>query len=1395
MAGRKPKDPGTSHLGESGGTARESFVDDATPRQTVAPFPIVGIGASAGGLEAFTRFLRGLPADTGMAFVLVQHLDPTHASMLAEILSRATVMPVAEVADQMAVQPNRVYVIPPGVTMSLSEGTLQLTPQRGMRGQHRPVDQFFRSLANDQGHRAIGVILSGSATDGTVGLEAIKAEGGITFAQDDTAQHGSMPNSAVATGCVDFVLPPAKIAGEIARISRHPYVARGAEDLIDVRASEPSLHRVLEQLRMATGVDFSSYKRNTLFRRITRRAVLHKMEGLKEYARFLQGNPAETQALYQDVLISVTTFFRTPEAFEVLKSKIFPRLVKDRSRLDPVRVWSIGCSSGEEAYSIAIAFAEFAERSRLQIPLQMFATDLNGAGIEKARAGVYANTIAPDVSPERLQRFFVETDGTYRIRKTIRDMAVFARHDVLTEPPFSRIDVISCRNLLIYLEPALQQKAMEVMHYALTPHGVLWLGNSETIGPYRDLFHVEDAKFKMYVKKARPARLTPRPSLGDPLAARRAAPSAREVGVAGPDVHREADRILLAKYTPASVLVNGDLEVLQFRGDTSLYLAPAPGKASLNLLKLLRDGLLVGVRGALHKAKREEASVREDGLRVKALGGYRQVNVHVVPVKGNSGGRAQLHFLVLFEGVSIAEQAPAKVGKSNRRETRRFRVAERKAREATEGETARLAQELAATREYLQSVIEQQEAANADLQSSNEEVQSANEELQSTNEELETSKEEIESSNEELATVNEELQNRNAELAQSNSDFTNLLASVQVPIVMLGLDLRIRRFTPMAETLLNLIGTDVGRPISDIQLGVGVSDLERMLIEVMETVSVKETEVRDKQGRWHVLRLRPYRTQDNRIDGALLMLIDVDALKRDQETLRRQRELLDQTGESIFMWDLDGTIAYWNRGAQETYGFTKDEALGRKCSELLATSPPFSVYRDALQQHGHWTGELTRHGRDGERIVVDSRMVMERDADGPPLVFETDHPITARKRMEEDLRRQAGELLTADRNKDEFLAVLAHELRNPLSPLTNALEVVKNPAAPPAVLERAWQIMTHQVHNMARLVDDLLDVSRMRQGRIQLRKEMVDVSTVVRQAIEASQQQVDARGQAVALSLTPAPVEVEADPLRLEQVVGNLLNNASKFTARGGHIWVTVEDCSADAGEVVIRVKDDGIGISAPSLLRLFDLFMQVDSSIDRTSGGLGIGLTLVRHLVELHGGSVEAQSAGPGQGSEFSVRMPAKPDRPRGAPPTAPPRPKEASSVSRRVLVTDDNVDGAETLAIVLRLVGHDVRVAHSGPDAVEIAAAFRPEVIFLDIGMPGMDGFETARRLRELGGIEQTVLVAVTGYGQESDRQRAREAGFDEFLVKPASPEAVRNLSLKTRSPRTAPDPAAES
>jgi len=1047
-----------------------------------------------------------------------------------------------------------------------------------------------------------------------------------------------MPRSAITAGCVDFVLPPAGIAGELARIARHPYVIEGGEESSAHRAAGlEQIDEILIALRRGSGVDFSQYKSNTLHRRIRRRMALLKIAGLAEYARFLRSSPAEVESLYQDVLISVTTFFRNPETFETLKTKIFPRLLKDRERQNNIRVWVLGCATGEEAYSLAIALTEYISESGSVAAVQVYGTDLNNVGIEKARSGVYPPSIASHISPERLRRYFVEVDGGYRVAKAIRDICIFARHNVLADPPFSRIDLISCRNVMIYMETGLQRRLLPLLHYALKPGGVLFLGPSETIGADRDLFELEDSRAKIYSKKM----VAPREH-GFPLGAysptlpegRRQ--SAREaVKEHTPDMQREADRVLLTRYLPAGVLINENHEVQQFRGDTGRYLAPAQGKASLNVLKMAREGLLVPLRTVLQRARREDAVVREESVRIKMNGGYTDVTLAVIPL-----GRPNTHergYWILFENPAPAPAGPDQPARRADNAAGGGSHAEEK-----DKQISRLLQELSATRDYLQSVIEQQEAANEELQSANEEVQSANEELQSINEELETSREEIQSSNEELTTVNEELQNRNEELNRVNNDLNNVFGSLQMAIVMVWQDLRIRRFTPMAEKLFNLIATDIGRPISDIKLNFSVPDLPRLITEVIDQVAARDLELQDQRGRWYQLRIRPYRTLDNRIDGAVILLFDIESFKQSQRELERQAQLLEQTHEAVFVREENGTIVYWNRGAELLYGFDRAVALGRFSHELLGKSLAMrSQISDALKNEGRWVGEVIHRTKDGRELVVESVEVLISEADRP-LVLSTNRDITERIRLEETLRRRVDELAEADRHKSEFLAVLAHELRNPLAPLRNGIEILKSVPATDARAGRAKEMIERQARTLTRLVDDLLDTARISRGQVQLRREALDLQPVVVRAVEAVRGALDSRHHALTLDLTPEPIRVIGDATRLEQVLSNLLNNAAKYTPEGGQITVSAAQTnSGSEPEAVVRIRDTGIGIAPDMLPRVFDLFSQADRTLAHSQGGLGIGLSLVRSLIELHGGRVAASSEGLGRGSEFSVYLP----------------------------------------------------------------------------------------------------------------------------------------------------------
>ena len=1341
--------------------------DPLSPEDSL-PFSIVAVGASAGGIEAFQNFLAALPTDTGMAFVLILHLDPNHQSALAEILSRATSMTVREIQNDMPVEANHVYVMPPGKNMVFSHGRLHLSPRTEIRGLHHPIDHFMRSIAEEQGHKAIGVVLSGTGSDGTLGVQEIKAAGGIAFAQDGTAQQTLMPTNAVASGAIDLVLPPEGIAQELARIGRHPFVRpQGRQPPRELPADQPDIERVLKLLKQETGMDFAHYRRNTLQRRIARRMVLHKLDDVHGYADLVEKDSRELDALYHDVLINVTSFFRDPEAFEALKKVAFPRLTENQPRRDQVRVWTLGCSTGEEAYSLAMAYTEYAEETGQRTAMQVFATDVNAAGIEKARAGVYTRGIEQDVTPERLRRFFTEVDGSYRIAKPIRDMCLFARHNGLADPPFSRIDFIACRNLLIYLEPVLQQRLFPILHYALRPEGMLWLGGSETASAFGELFEPLDSKHRIYVRKQsvrfRAIPRAPR-QLREPvrLVEKSFAPLEFE-----PDPQVQADRVLLDRYAPPGVVLDNDLNVVQFRGDTSPYLMPPQGRASLNLIKMLREGLLAGVRDAVRRAQRERQTVREEGLRAKGEAGSRRVNVVAMPLyaDGKDAG-----IVVLFE-------APGEGSAANARQSTaesRAKKASRQAPESSREEAQRLRQELGATRDYLQSVIEQLETANAELQAANEESQSSNEELQSVNEELETSREEIQSANEELSTVNDELNTSNVELAQSNMDLANLLASVQMPIVMLDWDLCIRRFTPSAGKVLNLLPADVGRPITDIKLPLDAPDIDEILGQVLQHGGVFEREVKDRHDRWQWLRIRPYRTPENKVQGALVMVIDIDALKRSGERLRESETRFEALADSapVLMWvhGLDGG-QFVNRAYEEFIGIPGSGLQKMEWAKYLHPDDReayLAAYRDAFRRHAPFEAISRFHRADGTYRWMKS-VAAPRHIDGGDFsgYVGSSVDITDVKEAEERLR-------DADRTKDEFLGTLGHELRNPLAAISNAAYLLAN--ASDAARESALGIIERQTRNMVRIVDDLLDVARITHGKIKLRLAPVSLEAVVRDAVSATEHERAPGDQKLEISLPAQPAWVRADAARIEQIVTNLLSNASKFAPAGGHIWLDVErDEGNAAGRAVIRVRDDGPGIDLLVLPRIFELFVQGERTDDRARMGVGIGLALARRLVEMHGGTIEARNL-PEHGSEFLVRLPlcAPPAKER----RETTRVDETAAAARRVLIVDDNRDAARALQILLTRQAHEVRVANDGKSALSTAREFKPHVVLLDIGLPDMDGLAVARKLREDEATCEAMLVALTGYARKEDMARTLEAGFDDHLTKPTNPEKLFKL-----------------
>ena len=900
-----------------------------------ASFPVVGIGASAGGLAAFEAFFSGMPAatDPGMAFVLVQHLDPNHKSILTDLIRRYTRMQVFEVEDGMAVQPNCAYIIPPNRDMAFLNGTLQLLEPTSPRGQRLPINFFFRSLAQDQRERAICIVLSGTGSDGTLGVRAIKGEGGMVMVQNpESTEYDGMPRSALATGLVDYELPPAEMPAQLIAYVAHAFNKPPHSVTIPTPRAENALKRMFVLLRAQTGHDFSQYKPSTINRRIKRRMAVHQIGTMDSYVKYLQETPPEVEALFRDLLIGVTSFFRDPDAFKAIEDQVIPKLLAGKPASAVIRIWAPGCSTGEEAYSLAILLAERQEAMKQSYKVQIFATDIDSLAITTARAGLYPASIAADLSPERLARFFAAEPGgaAYRIHKGIRDLLVFSEQDVIKDAPFSKLDLISCRNLLIYMGGELHKKLIPLFHFALNPGGFLFLGTSETVGESGQLFTTLDRQLKLYRRKE-DLQSAQRAALGQflpPMTAIEVAlpPAARKTMGKLP-LRELTEQALLQQVAPVGALVNGEGNILYLHGRTGLYLELAPGETGINnILKMAREGLRRELTMALHKAVGTKEIVRRPGLRVKTNGDFTSVNLTVRPMAASLFATSgEPLYLVILQEAPPLETAPARPAGAE---------ASGPGTVEADAQIVALQQELRAKEEYLQTANDELETANEELKSSNEEMQSVNEELQSTNEELETSKEELQSVNEELVTVNAELQTKMADLSRANNDMNNLLAGTGIATIFVDHQLRILRFTPTATEIINLIQSDLGRPVGHIVSNlVGYDRLVADARAVLNTLAPKDVEVQTQSGKWYTMRIRPYRTLDNVIEGVVITFADVSEMKKAQEALRLANDLLrlavivHDAYDAITLQDLHGRILAWNPGAVRMYGWSEAEAL------------------------------------------------------------------------------------------------------------------------------------------------------------------------------------------------------------------------------------------------------------------------------------------------------------------------------------------------------------------------------------------------------------------------------------------------------------------------------------
>jgi two-component system CheB/CheR fusion protein len=1153
---------------------------------------IVGVGASAGGLAATSALLASLAPDVGVGVVVIMHLDPSHESDLAAILGRATALSVSVAIDGAPVEPGRVYVIPPGAELALADGALRVTPRRDEAGRHLPIDRFLRSLAEGAGPRAVAVVLSGTGSDGALGVQAVRAAGGATYAQDESAEHDGMPRAAASTGCVDLVLPPEAIGRELARLARLP-AGDGAQSPSDYDALLPQIFALL---RASSGADYSHYKRSSFLRRVQRRVQMSRRESLRDYVELLRVDPAEAAALAEDVLIHVTSFFRDPAAFEALKRVAFPRLLAQRPRDLPIRVWVPACSTGEELYSIAMCLQEFLSDAGASVPIKVFGTDLSQDAVERARTGLYLANVAQDVSEGRLARFFQESNGGYQIRRDLRDLCVFARHDVTRDPPFSDMDLISCRNLLIYLDVALQSRVLQVFHYALKPDGALLLGASESTGQTSG-FAPLDLKSRLFARVGPPSRLAHDLHLwGD------YAPGASRHGsapVSHPEIEREADRAVLAAHAPPGVVVTEDRTVVQFRGDCAPYVAPSPGAASLDLLRLAQPRLHLALRQTLDEAVRSGAAAR--GVATRS-GDGRDVAIEVIPFR--VAPTQQRLYVVLFRDLP---QRPPTAPHPSPAEGDRA---------AAEG----LQRELSSTREYLQSVIARLEVSNEQLSAAHEEVVSSNEELHSTNEELQLAKEELQASNEELSTVNGELLERNAEALRLNDDLVNLLASAAIPIMILGRDRRIRRFTPAAGRALGLIVTDLGRPFSDLRPRLQTPDLPELIAEVQRSLVPLERAVADEAGVWHQLSVRPYLTVDGRVDGVTLALVNIDAIKRVEHALRH---MLESASEPIVTFDQVARIQSANAAAHRAFGYGSGEMVGLALPALI----PAALRERHLGHHVAFMAgsaprpmaegrDLVACRKDGSEFPVRINLAVMPVADGVHSVaFIRD--VSEERAAEASLRdhqarlQRAGfdALLVEARERRRIAADLHDRIGQNLALVQIRLGALRGAVdgASLAALDECVDVLARSIEEVRTLTFDLSPPVLYDLGL------GAALASVAERFASRHGLRVAVVGDVGALDHDIAAA--------LYRVVLELLSNTVKH-ARCREATVTL---ARDGAEVAVVVADAGAGFD-PGVI----------------NGGEGFGLFGVRERVRSLGGSVDVSSS-PGEGCRVTVRAPAR--------------------------------------------------------------------------------------------------------------------------------------------------------
>jgi two-component system CheB/CheR fusion protein len=1376
--------------------------EPSTPKNTnlarsTLEFPVVGIGASAGGLKALLTMFEHMPNDCGMAFVVIMHLSPKHESNADKILQNVTKMRVLQVTQAVPIERNHIYVIPPALDLSMNDGYLRLQKPERERGPQVAIDLFFRALADVHHSHAIGIVLSGSGSDGSVGLSRIKEQGGVTLAQTpEDAEYDSMPSSAIETGMVDIVLPVAEIPQRLVELSQNlqallarkdPLSPLGEIELADEpdgviehaqahtqsKPNELALREILAALRARTGHDFRHYKQATVLRRIERRMQVNALRSMPSYASHLQSNPDETPALLADMLIGVTNFFRDREAFEALERDIIPTLfekklgTEDRS----LRVWSAACSTGEEAYSLGMLLADQAEVSGTlgDLQLQVFATDIDDRALETARTGLYPEAIVTDVPPARLRQYFVKEQNHFRMQKELRERILFARHNILRDPPFSRLDLISCRNLMIYLDRDIQVEVLRMFHFALNPGGYLFLGSSETADACSQLFTPVDKKNRIYRAKDVGSSLRRAPtgpyqgySLATPPRPPLSEPARRNKKFSFADVHQRA----LEQYAPPSVIVNHDSEIVHMSDQAGNFLRYVGGEPSLNLTTLIHPQLRLELRTALYQATHTGKSVEARRVRLERDGRNYYVNMVVRPFRDNEAGSE--YILVIFDEVEACMDSSTLEDPDTK-----------------DSVLTQLEAELQQTKEQLQITMEHSETSTEELRASNEELQAINEELRSATEELETSKEELQSINEELTTVNFELKTKVDETSKINDDLQNLISSTDIATLFVDRKMRIKWFTPRARDIFNVIGNDAGRSLLDITHRLEYPLLHEDAAEAFEELHLVEREIKNHDnGRWYLARFLPYRTLDDRIQGAVLTFIDITDRRRAEAQLQageaHMRLLAQSTkGYGIITLDCEGIITTWNRGAEGIFGYTEREAIGQ-CIDMIYTvadrkaGVPEAERKHAVEQ-GQAVDERWHLRRDGTQCFFSGLVNPLVDNQGRVTGFaKIARDLTEERQQNSEQKSELESIQAANLQKDQFFAVLSHELKHPLNliQLNTDLLARSQAAKTTPSFRKATQSIHNAVRSQSRIIDDLMDVSRIRTGKLKLQystQRYQDVLTGI-ELVFAPLAQAE---NVIFETFKPdQPIYIHVDPTRVEQIIWNLLNNAWKFTKSGERICMQLE---REGDQARLDIIDTGEGISPEFLPKVFDMFGQAEMQhAHRSKHGLGIGLALVKQLIEAHNGRIEAYSEGLGRGARFSVWLPVHlqsemelKEMVHGG---------DAGGLAGvSILLVDDSPDILETMCELLESEGAKVTTANGGAQGIELAEQSRFDVIVSDVGMPGIDGHKMIGEIRRGSTNANTPSIALTGYGTLRDVEKAKAAGFTLHLRKPIDLQAL--------------------